>query len=87
MHPKRGFFTGTHGAAAQAVLFLGQHDDRATLGSFIGERGQLGGLGQFPGRYALDGDQLDRLAVAQGDRAGLVEQQHVHIPGGFHRPT
>ena len=47
----------------------------------------MGSLGQFLGRHTLDRDELHRLAVAQGDRAGLVEQQHIHIPGGFHCPA
>ena len=38
------------------------------------------------GRGVPHRDKLHRLAVAQGDRAGLIQQQHIHIPGGFDRP-
>ncbi len=31
------------------------------------------------------GQELGRLAVAEGDRAGLVEQQRVDVAGRFHR--
>ena len=34
-------------------------------------------------RDAVDGDELGRLAVAERDRAGLVEQQHVDVAGGL----
>ena len=40
-----------------------------------------------PGRQtdAVGRNELDRLPIAQRDRAGLVEQQHVDIAGGFDR--
>ena len=38
-------------------------------------------LGDAGGRHQLGG-----LAVAEGDRAGLVEQQHVDVAGGLDRP-
>ena len=31
--------------------------------------------------------ELDCLAISKGDRAGLVEQQGVHVAGRFHRPA
>ena len=34
---------------------------------------------------AVDGDELGGLPVAEGDRAGLVEQQHVDVAGGLDR--
>ena len=34
---------------------------------------------------AVDRDELGRLAVAERDRAGLVEQQHVDVAGGLDR--
>ena len=33
---------------------------------------------------AADGNELDRLAIAEGDGAGLVEQQRVDVARGFH---
>ena len=87
VHPLRGCFARAHGLAAQAVLFLGQHDDGAAFGGLVGQGSQLGGFGQLLGWNTPDRDEFHRLAVAQGDRAGLVQQQHVHIPGGFHRPA
>ena len=70
-------------AAAQVVLFLGQHDDRAALGSFVGERGELRGVGQPFVAHVGRGMKLRGLAVAEGDGAGLVEQQRVHVAGCF----
>ena len=71
--------------AADAVLLLGQDHDAASFGRFVGQAGKLRGLGQFLGIDAGGGDEFRRLAVAHGDRAGLVQQQHVHVAGGLHR--
>ena len=78
---------GREVAAAEVVFFFGQHDDRAALGSFVGQRRKLCGVGHFGfgdsgGRYKFGG-----LAIAESDGAGLVEQQRVHVSGGFDRPT
>ena len=70
-------------AAAEAVFFFGQHDDAAAFGRFVGQRGELRGVGQFGNAHAVGGNELDRLAIAQRDRAGLVEQQHVDVAGRF----
>ena len=69
---------------AQPVL-LGQHDDRAPLGRLVGERGQLRGLGQLGLGDAGHREERRRLAVAERDRAGLVEQQHVDVARGLDR--
>ena len=71
-------------APAQVVLLLGQHHDGAALGSFVGERRKLRGIGQPLLAHVRRGHELRRLAVAQGDGAGLVEQQRIHVAGGFH---
>ena len=42
-------------------------------------------LGQFDLLDARHRDELRGLAVAEGDRAGLVEQQHVDVAGRLHR--
>ena len=38
-------------------------------------------------RHAGDRDELGRLPVAERDRAGLVEQQRVHVAGRLDRPA
>ena len=43
------------------------------------------GIGQFLVLDSVDRQKLHRLPIAQSNRAGLVEQQRVHIAGGFHR--
>jgi hypothetical protein len=58
---------------------FGQDHDRAPFGRLVGKRRQLRGVGQ---RGLFDAGrrmELRRLAVAERDRAGLVEQQHVDI--------
>ncbi len=62
-------------ALADAVPLLRQHDDRPALGRLVGERRELRGLGQLPLVDAGRREERDRLAVAERDRAGLVEQQ------------
>ncbi len=63
----------------QPVLLLGQDDDRAAFGGLVGERGQLRGVREFVLRHAVDRQELGRLPVAQGDGAGLVEEQGGHV--------
>ncbi len=70
-------------AAADVVLLLGQHDDRSAFRRFVGERRQLRGVGQGRLRHAWQRDELTGLTVAERDRAGLVEQQRVHVAGSF----
>ena len=73
--------------AAQPVLFLRQDDDAASLGRFIGQRGQLRGVGQLGQVGAVGRDEFDGLPIAQRDRARLVQEQHIHVAGGFHGAT
>ena len=68
-----------HVAAADAVLLLGQHDDRAALRRLVGERGELRRVGELLLGDAAHRAELGRLAVAEGDGAGLVEQQRVDV--------
>ena len=75
---------GVEVVLADAVL-LGEHDDRAALGRLVGERGDLRDLGQLGLLDAGHRQELRRLAVAERDRAGLVEQQHVDVAGGLDR--
>ena len=72
---------GSEVVLAQPVALLGQHDDRAPLGRLVGQRRHLRRLGEIARVDAGHRDQLGGLAVAQRDRAGLVEQQHVDVAG------
>ena len=72
-------------AAADAVLLLGEHDDRAPFGRLVGERGELRRVGQLRLGHAAQRPELGRLAVAEGDRAGLVEEQRVDVAGRLDR--
>ena len=68
-----------HVAAADAVLLLGQHHDRAALRRLVGQRGELRRIGQLLLADAAQRQELGRLAVAERDGAGLVEQQRVDV--------
>ena len=72
-------------AASQLEFMLRQHDDRASFGCLVGQRGQLRGVGEVLLRHAWRRMERRRLPVAQRDRAGLVEQQYVHVPGRLDR--
>ena len=69
----------------QAVFFFGQHNNRTAFGSFIGQRRQLRGVGQRGFVDAGRGNERGRLAIAEGNGAGLVEQQNVNITRGLYR--
>ncbi len=64
---------------AQAVLLLGENHHGPALGRLVGQRGELGGVGQFGLRHTRDGEERGCLPVAEGDGAGLVEQQRRDI--------
>ena len=70
---------------AEPEPLLGEDDDRASLGRLVGERGELGDLGELELLDAVDRQELGRLAVAERDRAGLVEQEHVDVARGLDR--
>ena len=72
---------------ADAVLLLREHDDRAALGRLVRKRGELRGLGKLALVDAVDRQELRRLAVAERDRAGLVEEQDVDVAGRLDRAT
>ena len=61
-----------------------ERDDAAAFRRFIGQRRQPCRLGQLLGRHTRRRDEARGLAVAVRDRAGLVEQQHIHVTGRFH---
>ena len=62
-------------------------DDRLAFRGVVGQRGQQRALGQFLAAHPRRGIQRAAAAVAEGDGAGLVEQQHVDVAGRLHRAT
>ena len=68
-------------AAADAVFLLGQHHDGAAFRRLVGERGELRRVGQLLLAHAAHGQERCRLPVAEGDGAGLVEQQRIDVAG------
>ena len=72
-------------ALAQAVAVLGQHDDRAALGRLVGEARELRGVGELLLGHAVDREERVGLPVAEGDGAGLVEQQRGAVARGLDR--
>ena len=71
----------------QAVLACAQLDDAAALRRLVGQAGQPGRRGQLRHRHAGRRDQRGGPAVAEGDRAGLVEQQGVDVARGLDGPA
>ena len=69
------------------ILLLGQDDDAASFRSFVRQRRELGRVGQRGLGDAVGGNEVHRLAVAQGDRAGLVQEQHVDVAGRLDGPA
>ena len=70
----------------QGEPLLGEHDDASALGSLVGERGELGAVGQLLDSNSRQWHELDCLAIPEGDRSSLVEQQGVHVTGGLDGP-
>ena len=54
-------------------------------GRLVGERRELRGLGEVELVDAADGQELGRLAVAERDGSGLVEQEDVDVARGLDR--
>ncbi|MNF76823.1 hypothetical protein D3C84_589490 [compost metagenome] len=50
----------------------------------VGQGGQQCGIGEFLAGHAGGLDHRAAAAVAESDGAGLVQQQHMHVTGGFH---
>ncbi|KFB70575.1 MAG: hypothetical protein AW09_004339 [Candidatus Accumulibacter phosphatis] len=67
-------FKRVHVALAQVEALLGEDDDAATLRRFVGERRQLRGVAEFCLVDTVGGQEGRGLAIAERDRAGLVEQ-------------
>ena len=62
-------------------------DDGLAFGRVIGQRGEQRALGQFLGAHARRGIHRRATTVTEGDGAGLVQQQDVHVPRRFHGAT
>ena len=69
----------------QAVTDLSQSDDRTTFGRVVGERGEQHRFGQDVLRDVAHGDELVGHAIAEGDRAGFIEQQRIDVAGRLDR--
>ena len=80
----KGDMFGIHVASPDAEQLLGQYDDAAAFRRFIGQGGKLGGFRQLLFLHAGSGQEFIRHTVAEGDGAGLVQHQHVDVPGRFH---
>ena len=74
-------------AATEPEALLGQDNDAAAFRGLVGQGGELGCVGQFGRTDSGSGQKLGSLAIAQGDGAGLVQKQHVHVAGGLHGPA
>jgi hypothetical protein len=62
------------------------NDNRAAFRSFVCQARQLRGVGELFVGDSVQWHESRRLPVAQRDGAGLVEQQRVDVPCGFHGP-
>nr|GFC69940.1 hypothetical protein [Tanacetum cinerariifolium] len=60
----------------EAAILARQLHDALALGRFVVQRGQHGGFYQLAFAHAGGGPKVRGLAVADGDGAGFVEQQH-----------
>src|SRR5579864_1301103 len=76
-------FVGGKLATAKLVLFYGEHNDGAAFGSFVGERRKLGRIGHLRLAHSRSWEKLGGLAVAERNRAGLVEKESVHVSSCF----
>src|SRR5579862_5959835 len=65
--------------ASNPVGFLGKNHDAATLRRLIRERGELRLVGDLGIGDARRGMESSSLAVAEGDRSRLVEQERVDV--------
>ena len=71
--------------AAHVIFLLHQRDDRAAFRGLVGIAGEQRGLRGFALGDAGHRNDFGRQPVAEGDGAGLVEQQRIDVAGGFHR--
>lgn len=71
------------GLAETEALLAAQFDDGFALGRLIGCRRKHAELEELLGIHAVHGIELRSLAVTDGDRTGLVEQQGVDVARGL----
>ena len=71
------------GLQLQSELAARQLDDALALRRGVGERGHRGQPCQLALGRSLHGYERRRAAIAQRDRAGLVQQQRVHVAGNL----
>ena len=70
-------------AVLQPELIPGEHHDRTAFGRLVGQARELRGLGQRRSLDARYRQELDGFAVADRDRARLVEQQRRAVARRF----
>ena len=68
-----------------AIFLLHQRDDRAAFRGLVGIAGEQRSFGGLLLGNARHRDHFGREPVAEGDGAGLVEQQRVDVAGRLHR--
>ena len=76
-----------HFARAQSEFLLGQHDDAAAFRVSSASEASCAASARSFRLDAGRGMKRRRHAIAQRDRAGLVEQQHIHVARRFHRAS
>jgi hypothetical protein len=76
-----------HLPRAQSEFLLRQDHNAAPLRRFVGERRELRGIRELFFRDPRRRMKRYRHAVAHGDRARFIEQQHIDITRGFDRPA
>ena len=72
-------FGGVEVGFRQSVIALGERHDGAAFRRLVCEARGEGGCGEDFGLDAADRQELGGHAVAEGDRAGLVEQERVDV--------
>jgi hypothetical protein len=73
--------------AAQAEPLFREHDDAAPFRGLVRQRCELRRVREGLLAHARRRQERHRLPVAQGDRAGLVEQQHVDVASRLDRAS
>ncbi len=73
-----------HLTRAQVELLFRQNHDGTAFGCFVGKRRELRGIGEALRLDARRGQKCRGHAIAEGDGASLVEQQHIHVAGRLH---
>ena len=78
---------GPRSRCRRPYTLFGQDHDRPTFRSFVGERGQLCRVRHLPVGSSTERNELDGLTIPERDRAGLVQEQGVHVARRFDRPA